>query len=181
MKLSALWDRFQALNNQDKKKVFLGAGVFAFLVVFLIVWSAWSSVHTRQLEVKRLAVEMKQIDALSVRYNQVKAEQQARESLIRGNKVALFTLIQNSATRLDLKLNDLNERKEELSDSKLTQVSVVVTVKELSMDRLTAFLEDLEKSATNGLVKITRLQVKTRFDSPDLLDVQMTVSTWKAT
>ena len=180
MKLEALWDRFQALNNEEKKKVFLVGGISSFFLVVLIIWGAWSSVHSRQLEIKRLAVEMKQIDTLSLQYNKVKAEQQAREAQIRANQVALFTLIQNSATRLDLKLNDLNERKEALSDSNLTQVSVVVTVKELSMDRLTAFLEDLEKSAGNGLVKITRLQVKTRFDSPDLLDVQMTVSTWKA-
>ncbi|MEI6806143.1 MAG: type II secretion system protein GspM [Myxococcaceae bacterium] len=180
MKLEALWDRFQALSNEDKKKAVLGAGVLSFLLVVLCVWGAWSSVNTRQLEVRRLATEMKQIDTLSIQYNEVKAEQQAREAQIRSNQVALFTLIQNSATRLDLKLNDLNERKEALSDSNLTQVSVVVTVKELSMDRLTAFLEDIENSSSKGLVKITRLQVKTRFDSPDLLDLQMTVSTWKA-
>lgn len=180
MKLEALWDRFQALNNEEKKKVFLVGGISSFFLVVLIIWGAWSSVHNRRVEIQKLTVEIKQIDALSVQYNQAKAEQQARDTLIRSNQVALFTLIQNSATRLDLKLNDLNERKEELSDSKLTQVSVVVTLKELSMDRLTAFLEDLENSAGNGLVKITRLQVKTRFDSPDLLDVQMTVTTWKA-
>lgn len=180
MKLEALWDRFQAFSNDDKKKAFLGAGITGGLLVILCIWGAWSSVNSRQVEIRRLTVEMKQVDTLSIQYNQVKAEQQAREAQIRGNKVALFTLIQNSATRLDLKLNDLNERKEALSDSNLTQLSVVVTVKELSMDRLTAFLEDLENSAGNGLVKITRLQVKTRFDSPDLLDLQMTVSTWKA-
>ena len=180
MKLEVFWDRFQALNNDDKKKAFIGAGTIGGFLVILCIWGAWSSVNHRQTEVKRLTVEMKQIDALSIQYNRVKAEQQAREAQIRANKVALFTLLQNSATRLELKLSDLNERKEALSDSDLTQVSVVVTVKELSMDRLTAFLEDIENSATNGLVKITRLQVKTRFDSPDLLDLQMTVSTWKA-
>lgn len=180
MKFEIWLDRFQALNNQDKQKVLAIAGGLVCLLVILMGWGAWSSVSTRQQEIKRLSAEMKQVSALAVQYNQVKAQQQAREAKIRGNKVALFTLIQNSATRLDLKLNDLNERKEELANSNLTQVSVIVTVKELSMDRLTAFLEDLEDSAGNGLVKITRLQVKTRFDSPDLLDVQMTVSTWKA-
>ncbi len=180
MKLEALWDRFQALNNQDKRKVLFGAGGAGFLLIVLCIFGAFSSVRSRHIEVNRLTTELKQIDALSVQYLKVKAEQQAREAQIRANKVALFTLIQNSATRLDLKLNDLNERKEELSDSNLTQVSVIVNVKELSMDRLTAFLEDIEKSAANGLVKITRLQVKTRFDQPDLLDVQMTVATWKA-
>lgn len=180
MKLEALWDKFQALSDDDKKKAFIGATGAVFLLFVLIIWMAASALSARQTEIKRLRTELKQIDTLAVQYNQVKANQQAREALIRGNQVALFTLIQNSATRLDLKLNDLNERKEPLADSNLLQVSVVVTVKELSMDRLTAFLEDIEKSAENGLVKITSLQIKTRFDSPDLLDLQMTVSTWKA-
>lgn len=180
MKLEALWDRFQALSNEDKKKVFIGCGSAVSLLFVLVIWMAVGALSTRQTEITRLRTELRQIDTLAVQYDQVKANQQARESQIRNNQVALFTLIQNSATRLDLKLNDLNERKEPLADSKLVQVSVVVTVKELSMDRLTAFLEDIEKSAENGLVKITSLQIKTRFDTPDLLDLQMTVSTWKA-
>ena len=180
MKLEILWDRFQALSDENKKKAFIGAAAALTLLLVLIVWAAANALNTRQLEVKRLKMELKQVDTLAVQYNQVKANQQAREALIRNNPVSLFTLIQNSATRLDLKLNDLNERKEPVADSNVVQVSVVVTVKELSMDRLTAFLEDIEKSSENGLVKITSLQVKTRFDAPDVLDLQMTVSTWKA-
>lgn len=180
MKLEALWDRFQAFSNEDKKKVLIGAGSLLLLLFVFILWMAISALSTRQNEVRRLRTELKQIDGLAVQYNQVKANQQAKEARIRSNQVALFTLIQNSATRLELKLNDLVERKEPVADSNMTQVSVVVTLKELSMDRLTAFLEDLEQSSGNGLVKITRLQVKSRFDAPDLLDVQMTVTTWKA-
>ncbi|MBH1988575.1 MAG: type II secretion system protein M [Myxococcaceae bacterium] len=180
MRLEVLWDRFQALNDQHKKRVAGLIGLFFLMIVVLIIGCCLSSISARQQRIRQLDQEMRQITELATKYQQIKDEQQKREAKIRSNQVALFTLVQNAATRLDLKVNDLNERREPLAHSNLTQISVVVTVKELSMDRLTAFLEELEHSSGNELVKITRLQVKARFDSPDLLDVQLTVSTWKA-
>ena len=178
--LQSLINRFQSLSDDNKKTVLMGASAGLLIVVLVCLYGAVSSLSGRQAQIKQLELESKQIDSLSGQYQHIQAEQDARQAQIRANKVALFTVIQNVATRLELEVNDLNERKEPLNNSDLMQVSVIVTVKELSMDRLTAFLEDLEKSASNGLVKITRLQVKTRFDQPDLLDVQMTVTTWKA-
>ena len=49
---------------------------------------------------------------------------------------------------------------------------------ELSLDRLSAFLEHIEDSDKNGLVRVTRLHIKSRFDT-DLLDTKMIVSTWQ--
>ncbi|MES2504045.1 MAG: hypothetical protein V4534_04120 [Myxococcota bacterium] len=179
-RLQVLIERFQNLNDDDKKKALLAAGLAILLIVGLVLWGAISSLNSRHATIKKLELETKQIDALSTQYERIQSLQQARQAQIRANKIALFTLIQNVATRLDLTVNDLNERKEPMNNSDLTQVSVVVTLKQLSVDRLNAFLENVEDTTEGGLVKVTRLQVKTRFDQPDLLDVQMTVTTWKA-
>lgn len=176
-----IWvDKFQALNDQDKKKTLMGLGGGLGLVVILILWVCIGSLVSRHNEIKKLEQDLKEIDRIGAQYARVKAEQSTRTREIQANKTALFSVIQNVATRLELEVNDLNERKEPMANSDLVQVSVVVNLKQLSTDRLSAFLENIENSSQQGLVKVTKLQVKTRFDQPDLLDAQMTVSTWKA-
>ncbi len=173
-------DKFQALNDQDKKKTLMGLGGGLGFLVILILGLCISSLNSRHKEIQKLERDLKEIDRIGVQYQQVKAEQVAREREIEMNKTALFSVIQNVATRLELEVNDLNERKEPMMNSDMVQVSVVVNLKQLSTDRLSAFLENIENSSDKGLVKVTKLQVKTRFDQPDLLDAQMTISTWKA-
>ena len=173
-------DKFQALNDQDKKKTLMGVGGGLGFLVILVLGLCISSLNSRYKEIQKLERDLKEIDRIAVQYQQVKAEQVAREREIEMNKTALFSVIQNVATRLELEVNDLNERKEPMMNSDMVQVSVVVNLKQLSTDRLSAFLENIENSSDKGLVKVTKLQVKTRFDQPDLLDAQMTVSTWKA-
>ena len=77
-------------------------------------------------------------------------------------------------------LFDLAEQKVARGDSRFQQSSVSVSLKSISVDRLSAFMESVENSTRDGLVKITRLNVKTNFESSDLLHVKMTVATWKA-
>ena len=48
------------------------------------------------------------------------------------------------------------------------------------LGKLNTFLEKIEGKSSNGLVKIMKLKVKTRYDNAELLDVGMTVSTWQA-
>ena len=174
-----LIDRFQNLSDQDKKKVLGGLGGGAGLLVLLIIWGAFSSINFRHREIKRLEQELKQVDKLSTQYHQIQAEKTVRERQVRTNPVALFSLIQNVAGRLELQVSDLNERKEPLDNTDWVKVSVQVSLKKLSIDRLNAFLENIEAGSEAGLVKVTRLEIKTRFDDPQLLDAQMTISTWK--
>ena len=76
---------------------------------------------------------------------------------------------------LGLVLKDLNEKKTPLKEADLVQVSVDVNLKEVSIDKLTSFLKSVESKEGEGLVKVTRLKTKTRFDNDQLLDVRMTV------
>ena len=54
-----------------------------------------------------------------------------------------------------------------------------MNLKSLSVDKLTQFLEEIEGADKSGLIKITKLKVKTRHDAEDLRDVTLTVATWK--
>ena len=108
-------------------------------------------------------------------------EKEAKEQAnkLQGKNISLFSLLQTSASELGLSLKDLNEKKTPLKDTELIQVSVEVNLKEVSIDKLTSFLKSVESKEGKDLVKVTRLKTKTRFDNDQLLDVRMTVSTWR--
>jgi hypothetical protein len=41
-------------------------------------------------------------------------------------------------------------------------------------------LENIEGKTAGGVVKVTKLKARTRLEAPDMLEVNLTVSTWRA-
>jgi len=83
------------------------------------------------------------------------------------------------AQELGLTLNDLNERRTPIKESGIDEISVDVNLKQMSIDKLDAFLEKIEDGKYGGMVKVLKIKVKTRYDNPELLDVTMKVATYK--
>ena len=175
----SLFNQFERLNEHEKRLILVGIGsVFLFVLGGSLLWFN-QSVGKKRTEIEAIHKRLDEIILLEDEYRVAKAKQEAEERRFQSNNLSLFSLIQNAANRYGLTLYDLNEKKEPVAESRLIEISVVVNLKELSLDRMTAFLEELENSSEKGLVKVTRLKVKTRYDTPELLDVQMTVTTWK--
>jgi hypothetical protein len=178
--MDAISIRFERLTDREKKLVL---SFISFLLVIVIgggfLWVN-HSLDKKRAQMDTLRKQLDEINSLQDQYQQAKMKQEAEERRFKYNTVSLFSFIQSSATRFGLTLYDLNEHKEPVAESTLIETSVVVNLKQVSIDRLTAFLEALEESSENGVVKVTRIKVKSRFDAEDLLDVQMTVATWKS-
>jgi hypothetical protein len=122
-----------------------------------------------------------QIETLRTAYDAAAAREKAADARIQSaSTTSLFTLLQKSAGELGLALSDLNERRLPVKDSELTEVTVDVNLKEISVDKLVTLLEKIEGRSSDGVVKVSKLKVKTRFDNPEMLEASLTVSTWKA-
>ena len=174
-----LMSQFAALSEREQRLVgitALVAVVFIFGGGFLLMQS---SLKSKEKQIKAQNEQLGQILALESDYNQAKNAQREEMRRLEGKNISLFSLLQNSASELGLSLKDLNEKKSPIKDSEMVQVSVDVNLKEVSIDKLTSFLESIESKSGKGLVKVTRLKTKTRFDNDQLLDVRITVSTWR--
>lgn len=132
---------------------------------------------SRRLSERR--TQLQEILRLESRYNASKSESKRDQQRIERNSVQLFSYLPKIADDLGLTLNDLNERRAPLKDSAIDEISVDINLKQMSIDKLDAFLERVEKDGRTGLVKVLKIKVKTRFDNPDLLDVNMKVATYK--
>lgn len=178
---SALGAAFARMSDRERKLVMLTAAVAALLVVVGLGWSLSSSVAKREKGIASRKEEIAQLEALRGEYEAATARQRAAESRIKQTaSTSLFTLMQKAAGDVGLPLADLNERRIPVKDSDLTEVTVDVNLKEISIDKLVTLLEKIEGRTSAGVVKVTKLKAKTRLDNPDMLEVGLTVSTWRA-
>jgi multidrug efflux pump subunit AcrB len=170
---------FQRLSERERRLVVVCG---AALVVFFVGGGSFLASSAFDAREKRVVAKQQQLDqilSLRERYQEAEQNEKRAASRVKSNNVSLFSLLQKTAGDLSLQLNDLNERKVPVKDTELVEVSVDVTLKEISIDKLNSFLEKIEGPRRDGIVKVQKLKVKTRFDQPDMLEVSMTVSTWK--
>ncbi|MEW5848391.1 MAG: type II secretion system protein GspM [Myxococcota bacterium] len=171
---------FSRLSSREQ--IMLGV-LGVVLLLFLVAGITY--VVSRQLDraERRLNERREQlalIEGLEGKYRAAESEQAQQRAKLQRNPVQLFSLLQKSAGELGLKLDNLNERKSAIKEAGVDEISVDVTLKEMSITKLNKFLEKMEGPPNTGLVKVTKLKVKTGFQNEDLLDVNMTVSTYRA-
>lgn len=174
-----LYAAFQRLSEREKRLVTLTAVVAIVFVVGGGTWGASGALESKQKRVQARSEQIAQLEALRERYQDAEQQEKRAAQRVKSNNVSLFSLLQKTAGELGLQLNDLNERKLPVKDSDLVEVSVEVNLKEVSIDKLNSFLEKIEGRRRDGIVKVQKLKVKTRFDNPEMLEVNMTVATWK--
>ena len=172
---------FTRMSERERRLVTLLVGVAFVLIVLGGAWIGSSLLDKRQKRVAMRNDEIKQLDAKRDQYQEAVAAEAKSKSRITTNTASLFSLLQKAAADVGLSLNDLNERRSPVKDAPdVTEVTVDVNLKEITVDKLDTLLEKIEGKRSDGVIKVTKLKVKTRFDNPELLEASMTVSTWKS-
>jgi hypothetical protein len=177
---SSLATTIAKMSDRERRLVALTATVALTFAVAGLSWMISGSISRREKGIAIRKDEIAQLESLRSDYEQATARQKAAEARIKtATSTSLFTLMQKAAQEVGLPLSDLNERRVPVKDSDLTEVNVDVTLKEISIDKLVTLLEKIEGKTSGGVVKVSKLKVKTRLDNPDMLEVSLTVSTWR--
>ncbi len=170
---------FSRLSGRERLLVGLTAVVLLIAVFAGSTFWVQSRLHKASRRLSERRSQLQQILRLQGRYEEAKKQRRNAEQRMQRNNVQLFSYLPKIANELGLTLNDLNERRTALKDSGLDEISVDINLKKMSLDKLDAFLQRIEKKGRGGLVKVLKIKVKTRFDNPELLDVNMKVATYK--
>lgn len=170
------------MSERERRLVLLTGFVAITLAVLGGVALVSSMLEKREKLVALRRDEIGQLETLRAKYEEAVAAETRANQRIKSNSASLFSLMQKAAGEVGLSLNDLNERRTPVKDMPdLNEVTVDVTLKDISVDKLNTLLEKIEGKRNDGIVKVTKLKVKTRFDNPEMLEATMTVSTWKST
>lgn len=170
---------FSRLSGRERLLVGLTALVLVVTIFAGGTFWAQSKLSKAARRLSERRGQLQQILRLQSRYESAKNERKGDERRIQRNSVQLFSFLPKIADELGLTLNDLNERRASLKDSDIDEISVDVNLKKMSLDKLDAFLQRIEKGGHSALVKVLKIKIKTRFDNPELLDVNMKVATYK--
>ena len=71
---------------------------------------------------------------------------------LQRNTVSLFSLLNKTARDLGMELDNLNERNTPIKEAGITEVSVDLSLKGLSITKLNKLLEKLEGPPSTGMV-----------------------------
>jgi hypothetical protein len=172
---------YDGLSDRERRLMSLVAAILCVLIVCLVLYVAISKISSKNITLTRNKEQLAQIKDLEGEYSVAKEKHEQEMRRIRRNNISLFTYIQGITSRLGLSVPGMTEQKRPLGKSNAVEVSVRVNLTKLSLDKLTRLLELIESPENGGQVKVTKLKINKRHDEPDLLDLQMTVSTWKST
>lgn len=171
---------FDGLSEREKKLLaMLLLSLLALLFVGTI-YGAISRLNSKESQLIKNKEQVAKIQSLRPSYLSSRSKSEREKLRIARNNISLFSFIQSITTSLGLSVRDLNEQKRPLPRSNIVEISVKLNLIKLSIDKLTALIDEIETSNYGDLVKVTKLKVNKRFDEPDLLDLQMTISTWKS-
>ena len=178
-KLQADLEAFLARLSQ-RERVMVGAASLAVLafVVFLVSLGVSRGILAREARIEEKTRILAQVGRLAQGWRAAQAERTELEQRLRGQSVPLMTFVSQTGTRLGIDVNDLRPSAAPTEAAGgLVEESVEVSVAKLDLPKLAQLLEALERGP--GVVKVRRVQVRTRTDDPAAVDVSLLVATYQ--
>lgn len=170
---STTWN---GLSQRERRLLGMMAAAFAIFVLAIGFTSLRKSMASHEASLERKRLSMEQVTALANTYRDAEAARSRIESRIKGTPVRLFSYLEDIAKKRDITLGDMQDRGSDSVGDGISRSTVEVSFAKVDLRSLTAFLNEIEKS--QQLVKVEKLRVRGRTDDPNLLDAQVTVSTY---
>jgi type II secretory pathway component PulM len=178
---SSLVAAWQRMNPREQRLTLVLAAALTLFAVAGAAWLLSSSLKKKRDNIASSEEALARLGALRGQYEVVQEQQQAaQKKLDAAGSSSFSSTVSTAAGAVGLPSSELTERKLPVKDHPDYQELVIdLSFKEVSIDKLLNFVERLEGRASNGVVKVTKLKTKANFGTPDLMDVQLSVSTWR--
>lgn len=169
-------------NLTRREKLFLAAGAVALLlliIIFGIISPYRSALANLDSKVGQRQQQLQQVKQLQLEFQRLQVELAQRErKLARSGGASAFSSIENIVTRLGFRDKLVAMRPQPASEREGLRVETVATRLEgISLEQLVGLLKSF--AASNTLLNVSSMQIRTRFADPSLLDVELQVETLK--
>ena len=174
---AALESWLTALSPRERLMVTAVAAAVAIFTVWLVHLTYGNAMRARTDRIEAKSRVLAQFGKLADGYRQRQAERGAVEARLRAQPVALITHIAQTGTALGVEVNDMRPTGAPTEVDGLREESVEVNLARIDLQKLSALLQNLERTA--GVVKVRRIRLSTRSDDPMLVDATLVVSTYQ--
>lgn len=174
--ISAAFDRLSA-----REQILVFVMILALLAMFFGFggYLIQRDLARREVRIEAKIGKLREVAALRSDYRRRLAEQERLAAEVRRNaETRILSYLESLSQKAGIELANVRGRRGEATGSDLvTEDAAEVEIRNVSIDRLDAFLDAIEDG--NRLVKVRRLKIRTRFDNPEMLDAQINVGTFK--
>jgi general secretion pathway protein M len=173
----ALESWLSSLSQRERVMVTAAAAAVAVFTIWLVSFSVGGAMKARTERIEAKTRVLSQMAKLADGYRQRQAEREAVEARLRTQPVALMTHVAQAGAALGIEVNDLRPTGAPTEIEGVREESVEVNLARIDLPRLSALLQNLER--TSGVVKVRRIRLSTRTDDPALVDATLVVSTYQ--
>jgi len=170
---------WEGLSLRERRMLLLMFAAFVITVVVLAFGSIRKDIATRTASIADKEMQLQKVAILAGGYRDAEVERTKIESRLRGTPVRLFSYLEDISKRQNLQIGDMQDRGTDPAGEGVQRSTVEVSFAQIDLKSLVNFLNEIERNPR--LVKVERLRVRHRNDDPDLLDVNLTVSTYQLT
>ena len=170
---------FERLSAREQIMVF---GLVLAIILMFVGFGSYFVSRDLDAREKRIDAKMRklaEVSSLRSDYQRRLAEQRRLAQEVRNNRnKQLLSYLEEQSRQANIELQNASERRGESTGSdRVIEEVAVVQIKQVSLDRLDAFLKAIEEGSR--LVKVRRLKVEKNFEQPKMLDATITVGTFK--
>ena len=168
------------LTNREKGFLIGGSGALLLLIlVFGIVLPYRSAMARLDEKIELRQTQLKEVQVLQAEFKRLKRELNLRErKLARNSGTSAFSAIESIVSRLGFRNKLVAMRPQPASEREGMLVETVsARLERIELGQLVSLLKSFE--ASNTLLNVTSMQVKSRFDDTSLLDAELRIETMK--
>jgi general secretion pathway protein M len=149
------------LTGRERRLVGLAAAAVALFVVFLIFYSFASTAEATRRRTATKIEKLQEVQALASSYREAQQARQNVERQLTQSNVQLISYIEEKGTTAGLDIRSMNPKGDvPRGDGRIIESSVEVTLTDVELGKLAAFLAEVERGP--GVVKVTRLRLEPR-------------------
>lgn len=178
LRLSELWDAFMGLGPREQIIAAAGAGIVILLFIIIPISCASSKLGSMQKQITNHQKDVSKIREKIAEYNVSKAKIERLEQTIKPkSEVQLTTRLETLATQSGIGGNiDSLKEKPGTPGENYEEVVVEVRLSKLTLSQVIEFLYGIESQRDLSL-KISRMQIRPRYDNRSQFDANFEVST----
>lgn len=168
-------------TERDRRAVIIGAAGLCLLILYIIFHSISSGTNRLEKRVAQLETELGKIQELKTEYEDSQKKIAVLSSKIREENEPLISIVEQillseNLDRKNFSIRDVNLRTSDSEDF-YEERSIDVELKNISLKDFVDVLYKIQNAPS--FLKVSNLNLSTRFDRSDSLTVKLRVSTFR--
>jgi type II secretory pathway component PulM len=176
-RMQKLRDRWERLSSRERTMVAAMGVTFVLMVTLIVGFVITDGLSTFEEKNSDMRQALKDLDTKRQGYLAAKNKLQQLEARIGRNPIQLGGYLEQAAKESGVEIPESNERQPTPAGKQYIEKSIELRLRAVKLDSLGKFLKKVETGP--NLVVVTALNVRTRDDKHQDLDVEMTVSTYE--